>query len=31
MAKATGAKEKARNAMIYKIKTARLNKLEEAE
>jgi len=31
MNKATGAKEAARNAMIYKIKTARLEKLEEAE
>ena len=31
MGKAADAKEKARNAMIYKIKTARLNKLQEAE
>ncbi|MDP2153396.1 MAG: succinate dehydrogenase assembly factor 2 [Methylotenera sp.] len=31
MSNATSAKEKARNAMIYKIKTARLNKPQEAE
>jgi antitoxin CptB len=31
MNKAISAKEEARNAMIYKIKTARLNKLQEAE
>lgn len=31
MHQAFGANEHARNAMIYKIKTARLNRLEEAE